>query len=233
MTVEWDDRKTSFEQMDVRRLTGNFLPAILKKARDIPVGSGICIVQTFEPIPLYSTLESFGFEHVTERVAETEFRAYFYRREKKEPPSPLGMDMPLKPTAILNFKQIDDRLAGIIVPFWDLIWGKKDPAIDTKTKLLLSLANGAGAGRYRQATRELIKAYALGVTVPELDELFSLLVWNQGVGSFASEIGPSPLFGAYRLIKRSHGEGRPREEILKALANRFGERNPDVATLFP
>jgi hypothetical protein len=47
--------------------------------------------------------------------------------------------------------------------------GKVTPAIDQKTKLLLSLANGVGAGRYRQATSELVKAFALGVTVDELD----------------------------------------------------------------
>jgi len=71
-------------------------------------------------------------------------------------------------------------LADIIVNFWNLTWGKETPAIDQKTKLLLSLANGVGAGWFRQATRELVKAYALGVTVAELDELFSLFVWNGG-----------------------------------------------------
>ena len=60
------------------------------------------------------------------------------------------------------------------------MWGKEKPAIDQKTKLLLSLANGVGAGRFRQATRELVKAYALGVIVAELDELFSMFVWNGG-----------------------------------------------------
>ena len=69
-----------------------------------------------------------------------------------------------KSTAMLNFKKIDNSLANIAVNFWNLTWGKETPAIDLKTKLLLSLANGVGAGRYRQATRELVKAYSLGVT---------------------------------------------------------------------
>jgi hypothetical protein len=37
------------------------------------------------------------------------------------------------------------------------------------------MSNAVGASRFRQATRELIKAISLGVTVKELDELFSLL----------------------------------------------------------
>ncbi len=54
--------------------------------------------------------------------------------------------------------------------FWNLTWGKETPAIDQKTKLLLSLANSVGADRLRQATRELVKAYAMGVSVAEMSE---------------------------------------------------------------
>jgi alkylhydroperoxidase/carboxymuconolactone decarboxylase family protein YurZ len=136
--------------------------------------------------------------------------------------------MPLKPTAILNFKKIDNSLADIVLNFWNLVWGKEASAIDQKTKLLLSLANGVGAGRYRQATRELVKAYALGVSVAELDELFSLFVWNGGVGTFASEIGPSPVFGAYQLIKTLEGKGKSRNEVMELLLEKYGEKNPEV-----
>ena len=55
----------------------------------------------------------------------------------------------------------------------------------------------------RQATRELIKAYACGVESAALDDVFELLAWNQGIGYFSSEIGPSTLFQAYKLIKSS------------------------------
>jgi len=79
---------------------------------------------------------------------------------------------PLKPTALINFKKTDDELARIIGNFWKLTWNKEHPAIDQKTKYLLSLANAVGAGRHRQATRELVKAYADGVAVAELDEAF-------------------------------------------------------------
>jgi len=41
----------------------------------------------------------------------------------------------------------------------------------------------------------------LGVTVREFDELFSLFAWNQGIGHFSSEIGPSTVFGVYNTLK--------------------------------
>ena len=139
---------------------------------------------------------------------------------------------PLKPTALMNFKKTDDELAKIIGNFWKLTWNKENPAIDQKTKYLLSLANAVGAGRYRQATRELVKAYADGTTVPELDELFSLFVWNQGAGYFASEIGPSQLFAAYQLIKKLEAEELSRPKVLQQLMEQFGERNRAVGTGF-
>jgi len=205
---------------------------VLNKATEMRVGEGICVVQSFEPIPLYSALADLGFEHTTDRVSETEYRAYFIKNEARDAAAPPGMDVPLKPTAILNFKRIDDELADIVVHFWELIWGKGDSAIDQKTKYLLSLANAVGAGRMRQATRELVKAYADGVTVEELDELFALFAWNHGPGTFASQIGPSALFGAYKLIKSREQNGVSKEEILRQLVERFDESNPASSTFF-
>ena len=144
--------KSEFEIIDARKLKGNFFPFILKKARETDEGKGICIIQSFEPVPLYNTLAELGFEHETEKTADNEYKAYFFRVKKT------GNDkemLPLKPTAILNLNTIDPALADIGINFWGYIWDKKVPAIDMKTKLLLSLANGVGAGRMRQATREL------------------------------------------------------------------------------
>jgi alkylhydroperoxidase/carboxymuconolactone decarboxylase family protein YurZ len=210
MKKEWQEKKESFEVVDVRELKGNFLPMFLTKAKKAEVGEGLCVIQSFEPIPLYSALSDLGFEHLM----------------------PGGMDVPLKPTAILNFKEIDNELVNIIVPFWKLIWEKENPSIDQKARYLLSLANGVGGGRYRQATRELVKGYAAGVAVEELDELFSMFVWNHGVGTFASEIGPSPLFGAYMVIKNLEKKGKSRSEIVKELVEKFGEKNPAVGTVY-
>ncbi len=231
MKNEWKNKKDEFMVVDVRSVIGNFLPGLLNKAEQIEVGAGICIVQTFEPIPLYSVMENLGFEHLTEKVSDSEYRVYFYRAEKQNDTSDSVKDMPLKPLAILNLKKIDSSLADIVMRFWDLVWGEEKPAIDQKTKLLLSLANGVGAGRIRQATRELVKAYAIGVTVAEFDELFSMFVWNSGVGTFASEIGPSSLFAAYQRIKSLEGKGKTRQEVMTTLMEEFGEKNPDVSVM--
>lgn len=229
---EWLNNKHNFEVIDVRELKGNFLPSILKKSQNLEVNNGICIVQSFEPIPLYPAMAELGYEHETEKINETEFRVYFYRVKKQESGLPEGMDMLLKPTAIVNFNTIDPKLANNIVNFWNFIWGKDNPSIDMKTKLLLSLANGVGAGRMRQAVREFVKAYSIGVTITEFDELFAMFAWNQGVGFFASEIGPSALFGAYSLVKTLEDKGTDRSEIINKLLEKFGENNPEVNTFF-
>ncbi len=229
---DWSEIKENFEVKDVRELKGNFLPSILKKAKSLEVNNGICIVQSFEPIPLYAAMAELGYEHETEKISETEFRVYFYRVKKQKSDLPEGMDMPFKPTAIVNFNTIDPKLADNVVNFWNYIWGKEDSAIDMKTRLLLSLANGVGAGRMRQAVREFVKAYSLGVTTEEFSELFAMFAWNQGVGYFASEIGPSALFGAYTLVKTLENKGMERSEIVKQLLEKFGEKNPEVNTFF-
>lgn len=231
MSKSWDNKKSSFPEIDVRKLTNNFLPGILRKAQEVNVGEGICVIQSFEPKPLYTALADLGFEYDLEEISENEFRVYFYRKEIKEMTFKTGADMPFKPTAILNYKIIDDALAGDIVDFWEQIWELENPAIDIKTKLLLSMSNAIGAGRYRQATRELIKAYSLGVTVQEFDELFSLFVWNQGVGHFSSEIGPSTVFGAYKLIKKRKKQSIEDREILDEVMEKFGPENPNVTTI--
>lgn len=231
MSKDWLKKRESFPIIDVRKLSNNFLPGILNRAQAVELNKGLCVVQSFEPKPLYSALADLGFEHQMEKIADNEYRAYFYRTEIKEMTFKNGADMPFKPTAILNYKIIDDTLAGDVVDFWEEIWERENPAIEIKTKLLLSMSNAIGAGRYRQATRELIKAYSLGVTIPEFDELFALFVWNQGVGHFSSEIGPSTVFSAYKLIKKREEQGLDRSEIINQVMEKFGPKNPKVTTI--
>ena len=45
------------------------------------------------------------------------------------------------------------------------------------------MANALGAGRMRQASRELIKVYALGCDSGALDDVMELVAWNQGIVS--------------------------------------------------
>jgi uncharacterized protein (DUF2249 family) len=227
---EWMKNRDKFVVKDVRELKGNFLPAILKKADNLKLGEGLCIIQSFEPIPLYSALAEMGFEHETEKISDNEYRVYFCKVTVPERES--DTEMPFKPTAIVNFNTIDPALADNVVKFWEYIWAQENPAIDQKTRLLLSLANGVGAGRMRQAVREFVKGYTIGISIKEFDELFALFAWNQGIGHFASEIGPSALFGAYKLVKTMEDKGVERAEIVKELLDKFGENNPKVNTFY-
>lgn len=164
------------------------------------------------------------YEHRTEKVSENEYHAYFYRAESKEDIS----DIVMRPAALTNFPIIDEGLGNIAVNFWDLTWNDRKRHLPYETRLLLSLTNAVGAGRMRQATRELVKAYAHGMDSAALDDVFELLAWNQGIGYFSSEIGPSTLFAAYKAVKNGEKQGKSREEITALLLEKFGEKNPDV-----
>ena len=74
MTKKWENKKDKFDVVDVSKLTANFLPELLSKAEKIEVGDGMCVVQSFEPIPLYSAMASLGFEHLTDKVLDNEYR---------------------------------------------------------------------------------------------------------------------------------------------------------------
>lgn len=223
----WKHKIDNFQTIDVRYLQGNFFEGLKKKAEALQTGEGLHIIQTFEPLPLYSVMEGLGYEHHTEQLADAEFHAYFYRIDKKE----LSDNAPFKPLALFNYPIIDEKLGEIAVNFWETTWQSPKRTLPYETRLLLSLANAVGAGRMRQAARELVKAYVHGVETAALDDVFELLAWNQGIGFFSSEIGPSALFQAYKLIKTSEKRGVSREEICSLLRQKFGEKNPELQVL--
>ena len=64
-----------------------------------------------------------------------------------------------------------------------------------------------------------------------LGDVFEVLAWNQGIGLVCSEIGPSALFQAYKLIKNGEKQGKSREDICSALREKFGEKNPEMQVL--
>ena len=110
---------------------------------------------------------------------------------------------------------IDERLGQLAVEFWDLTWSDENRFLDYNTRLLLSLANAVGADRKHQAMRELLKAYKNGIDSRAFDDVFEQFAWNMGIGFFSSEIAPSPLFQAYKLIKQMEKQEKSREEIAK------------------
>ncbi len=221
---EWKERAASFKRIDVRGVQGNFFQGIKHQAMQLPAGNGLEIIQSFDPIPLYEVMEDLGYEHHTEQKGEAEFHAYFYRAEEKQEEK----NIPMRPAALTNMPLIDEKLGNIAVNFWDLTWNDANRHLPYEMRLLLSLTNAVGAGRMRQATRELVKAYIHGLDSAALDDVFELLAWNQGIGYFSSEIGPSTLFQAYKTIKNMEKQGRERSEICAALKEKFGEKNPDV-----
>lgn len=222
--TDWEDKTDGFKKIDVRGIQGNFFQGIKKHAMNTPAGEGLEIVQSFDPVPLYEVMEGLGFEHFTEQKSEAEYHAYFYRAEIREEEK----DIPMRPAALTNMPLIDKKLGNIAVGFWDLTWNDDNRYLPYETRLLLSLTNAVGAGRMRQATRELVKAYIHGLDSRALDDLFELLAWNQGIGYFSSEIGPSTLFAAYKTIKNMEKQGKERSEICEMLKEKFGEKNPDV-----
>lgn len=221
---EWKDKTAEFKKIDVRGIQGNFFAGIKKQAMQLPAGQGMEIVQSFEPIPLYEVMEGIGYERHTEQTGDAEFHAYFYRKEVKQEEK----DIPMRPAALTNMPLIDEGLGKVAVEFWDLTWNDNRRHLPYEIRLLLSLTNAVGAGRMRQATRELVKAYIHGLDSAALDDVFELLAWNQGIGYFSSEIGPSTLFAAYKTIKNMEKQGKERGEICETLKEKFGEKNPDV-----
>ena len=221
---DWKDKRQKFKTIDVRGVQGNFFPGLKKQAISLVAGEGLEIVQSFDPIPLYEVMEELGFEHYTEQKGDAEFHAYFYRTEMKQ----AEKDIPMRPAALTNMPLIDEKLGNIAVNFWDLTWNDEKRYLPYEIRLLLSLANAVGAGRMRQATRELVKAYIHGLDSAALDDVFELLAWNQGIGYFSSEIAPSTLFAAYKAIKNMENQGKERSEICETLKEKFGEKNPDV-----
>lgn len=222
--TEWKDKTADFRKIDVRGIQGNFFQGLKKQAVQIPAGSGLEIIQSFEPIPLYEVMEDLGYEVHAEKVGDAEYHAFFYRVTVKQEEK----DIPMRPAALTNMPLIDEKLGNIAVNFWDLTWNDDHRYLPYETRLLLSLTNAVGAGRMRQATRELVKAYIHGLDSRALDDVFELLAWNQGIGYFSSEIGPSTLFAAYKTIKNMEKQGKERGEIVETLKEKFGEKNPDV-----
>ncbi len=224
---EWKDKKKDFFKVDVRHVQGNFFPGLQRRAMTLKAGEGIEVIQTFEPYPLYKEMDMLGYIHHTEKLAENEFHVWFYRTEEKEPEG----SAPYRPLALLNYPMIDEDLGRIAADFWQATWQSEKRTLPYEMRLLLSLTNAVGAGRMRQAVRELVKAYIYGLESAALDDVFELLAWNQGIGFFSSEIGPSPLFQAYKMIKTQEQRGISREEICTGIKEKFGEKNQEVQVL--
>lgn len=149
MYTEWENKKDQFKVIDLRQAKGNFSQGLFRQADQVPEGSGLQIIQSFEPHPLYEAMKDRGFEYHVEEVKPYEFHIWFYRSEAK----PASGKKPFGPAALLNFPIIDKNLGRIAVEFWDETWNDERHYLSYEMRLILSLANAVGAGRYRQAAR--------------------------------------------------------------------------------
>ena len=82
--TEWKDKASDFKKVDVRGVAGNFFQGLKKQAVSLPVGQGIEVIQSFDPLPLYEVMDMLGYERHTEKSADNEYHAYFYRMEEKD-----------------------------------------------------------------------------------------------------------------------------------------------------
>ncbi len=80
VSENWQDRKESFEKLDVRYMMSDPFDIIIKKAYATPEGEGFILIQVFEPYPLINMLTEMGFEYVTEQKSIQEVWVYFYKK---------------------------------------------------------------------------------------------------------------------------------------------------------
>lgn len=61
-------------ELDVREIDGEPFGDIMAALEELPADGTLRLTSSFEPVPLYGVLESKGFDHETERVADDEWR---------------------------------------------------------------------------------------------------------------------------------------------------------------
>jgi len=63
---------------------------IMAALRSVPDGGVLCVRAIFEPVPLYAVLQRQGLTHHTERLADDDWRVWFYRDEAHAASEPAG-----------------------------------------------------------------------------------------------------------------------------------------------
>jgi len=126
----------------------------------------------------------------------------------------------LAPMCFRKLKEVDPELGRVTGQFWATVWGT-ERALPPRYKYLIAFGMALAAGRDRQPTRELIKAYGAGATLDELRETFMLIPWNFGVSYFCSEVSTGTPMRAFEIIVEAEGAGMTREEVVEQLKTRL------------
>ncbi len=122
----------------------------------------------------------------------------------------------LAPMCFRKLKEVDPELGKVTGQFWATVWGT-ERALPPRYKYLIAFGMAMAAGRDRQATREMIKAYGAGATLDELRETFMLIPWNFGVSYFCSEVSTGTPMRAFELIVELEGAGMARGKVVEQL----------------
>ncbi len=76
-------KKSNFPILDVRNLDKDPFDTIVKRAYETGEGDGFVLIQKFLPYPVINMLAEMGFDYKTEKKSDSEFRVYFYKKERK------------------------------------------------------------------------------------------------------------------------------------------------------
>jgi len=126
----------------------------------------------------------------------------------------------LAPMCFRKLKEVEPELGKVTGEFWATVWGT-ERVLPPRYKYLIAFGMAMAAGRDRQATREMIKAYGAGTTLDELRETFMLIPWNFGVSYFCSEVSTGTPMRAFEIIVELEEAGMAREEIVGQLKTRL------------
>ncbi len=77
-------KQSKFIELDARKFEGNFLQKILTISKTIDQNEGIKVLQSFEPVPLYSVMAKEGFEHFTRKITNDEFHVFFKKKQTED-----------------------------------------------------------------------------------------------------------------------------------------------------
>ncbi len=71
--------RMEFRSLDVRKENGNILKKVLQAISQLPAQYGLKLIQSFNPLPLITVLESHGLKHYTQQINENEFHIYLFK----------------------------------------------------------------------------------------------------------------------------------------------------------
>lgn len=103
--------ETSIERYDVREILAGGkdpLKQIMARFKAVPIGSALCIINTFEPVPLVRLLEREGVLSFTKTIRTNEYHTFFYKVSiTKSSPEPIEKAVTLQSTE--KVRMLDER----------------------------------------------------------------------------------------------------------------------------